>query len=344
MVLGAMVMAVAASLAQGCSRAVYEDAAGHFYTGRTMDWTEPTKAKIWAFPKGMKRDGGVGAGSLEWTSKWSSVVTSMYDIASVDGMNEKGLVGSMLYLVETDYGNEHRGDQKKLSVGAWMQYVLDSFATVPEAVSALQSDALNIIAPDLPSGDACAAHLALSDASNGSAIFEYIAGRLVIHNGSQYKVMTNSPPYDQQLALTAYWEGVGGNTFLPGTHRAADRFARLSFNLHAVPKANTPEVAVATAFSLVRSISVPLGLADPHHPNLASTRWRSVTDHTHGKYYFDSVINPSVFWVDLDNIDFTGGVQRLPWPEEDLAGDVSKKFVPSEPFPFIHPPARQLHV
>ena len=73
-------------------------------------------------------------------------------------------------------------------------------------------------------------------------------------------------------------------------------------------------------------------------------RWRSVTDHTKGKYYFDSVINPSVFWVDMENIDFTGGVQRLPWPEEDLAGDVSKKFAPSEPFPFIHPVARQLHV
>ena len=236
MVLGAMVMAVAASLAQGCSRAYYEDAAGHFYTGRTMDWTEATKAKIWAFPKNMKRDGGVGPGSLEWTSKWNSVVTSMYDMASVDGINEKGLVANLLYLVESDYGNEHRDGQKKLSVGGWLQYVLDSFATVPEAVAALQSDAVNIIAPDLPSGDAASAHLALSDASNGSAILEYISGRLVIHNGSQYKVMTNSPPYDQQLALTAYWEGVGGNTFLPGTHRAADRFARLSFNLHAVPK------------------------------------------------------------------------------------------------------------
>ena len=34
-----------------------------------------------------------------------------------------------------------------------------------------------------------------------------------------------------------YWQGVGGHTFLPGTHRAADRFARLSYNLDAVPKA-----------------------------------------------------------------------------------------------------------
>ena len=235
--LGAVVTAVVAGVAHGCSRAYYEDGTGHFYTGRTMDWQEPTKAKVWAFPKGMKRDGGVGAGSLEWTSKWNSVVTSFYDVGSVDGINEKGLVGSLLYLVETDYGSEKRGDQKKVSMGAWLQYVVDSFATVPEAVAALQADDINIIAPTLPSGDSASGHLAISDAANGSAIFEYIAGRLVIHNGSQYKVMTNSPPYDQQLALTAYWQEIGGSTFLPGTYRAADRFARLSYILHSVPKA-----------------------------------------------------------------------------------------------------------
>ena len=238
--LGAVLTAVAATIVHGCSRAYYEDAAGHFYTGRTMDWREPTKEKVWAFPQGMKRDGGVGPGSLEWTSKWSSVVTSFYDIASVDGMNEKGLVGNVLYFVESDYGSQQRHNQKKLSIGAWLQYVLDNFATVPEAVSALQADSINLVAPTLPSGEAANGHLAISDAANGSAILEYISGKLVIYHGPQYKVMTNSPSYDQQLALTAYWQGVGGQTFLPGTHRAADRFARLSYNLQAVPKVPRP--------------------------------------------------------------------------------------------------------
>lgn len=47
-----------------------------------------------------------------------------------------------------------------------------------------------------------------------------------MHHGMQYQVMTNSPSYDQQLALNAYWESLGGLTFLPGINRAADRFAR----------------------------------------------------------------------------------------------------------------------
>ena len=37
--------------------------------------------------------------------------------------------------------------------------------------------------------------------------------------------MTNSPKYDQQLALNEYWKQIGGTVMLPGTNRAADRFA-----------------------------------------------------------------------------------------------------------------------
>ena len=46
--------------------------------------------------------------------------------------------------------------------------------------------------------------------------------------------MTNSPAYDQQLALDAYWKEIGGLVFLPGTNRASDRFARASFFLSAI--------------------------------------------------------------------------------------------------------------
>jgi penicillin V acylase-like amidase (Ntn superfamily) len=69
---------------------------------------------------------------------------------------------------------------------------------------------------------------------------------------------------------------IGGVKFLPGTHRSADRFARASWNLGAAPKEKDPRLAVATVFSLIRSISVPLGLADPDRPNIAATIWRTV--------------------------------------------------------------------
>merc|ERR1711920_55196 len=139
---------------------------------------------------------------------------------------------------------------------------------------------MGMMAPDLPSGKKSGAHLSLSDAENNSAILEYIDGKLVIHEGSEFRVMTNSPSYDRQLAIKEYWEVVGGLAFLPGTHRAADRFSRLTYNLKAVPKVNTSRLAVATVFSIIRHISVPLGIKDPHKPNLASTLWRTVADHS----------------------------------------------------------------
>ena len=42
--------------------------------------------------------------------------------------------------------------------------------------------------------------------------------------------MTNSPVYEQQIALNAYWDLIGGNNMLPGTINAADRFVRLSYS------------------------------------------------------------------------------------------------------------------
>jgi len=47
-------------------------------------------------------------------------------IASADGMNEKGLVANMLWLVESEYPPfEKDGNNKGLSISAWAQYILE---------------------------------------------------------------------------------------------------------------------------------------------------------------------------------------------------------------------------
>ena len=110
------------------------------------------------------------------------------------------------------------------------QYVLDNFATVKEAVAALKEQPFTIVSDSVPGENRLATlHLSMSDASGDSAIVEYINGKQVIHHGREFQVMTNSPTFDQQLALNSYWQQIGGTTMLPGTNRAADRFARASF-------------------------------------------------------------------------------------------------------------------
>ncbi len=133
-------------------------------------------------------------------------------------MNEKGLVANVLYLVESDYGKPD-GEKPTLSIAAWGQYVLDNYATVDEAVEGLRKEPFVIIAPMLPNKVPAHGHLALSDPTGDSAIFEYLGGRLVIHHSRKYQVMTNSPAFDQQLALNVYWDQIGGLVMLPGTNR-----------------------------------------------------------------------------------------------------------------------------
>ena len=76
---------------------------------------------------------------------------------------------------------------------------------------------------------------------------------------------------------------------------------RSSWNFDAAPKEKDLRLAVAAMFSLVRTVSVPLGLADPTN-NIALTIWRIVSDTGAKRYYFDSSYSPSIFWVDIDKL------------------------------------------
>src|SRR5271167_1771056 len=272
----AAALALSTLPADACTRFVYETGNNGYIIGRSMDWAEDPGTDLWSFPKGMPRDGGAGPRSIKWTSKYGSVIASFHNVATVDGMNEAGLVANALYLVESDYGDSEASKKPLISVGAWPQYVLDNFKTVAEAVDALEKEPFAVIAPDLPGGKKAGGHVAITDASGDTAIFEYIQGKLVVHHDHKYVVMTNSPSFDQQLAINQYWKGVNGLNFLPGTISSPDRFVRMNWSVAAAPKEKDERLAVATAFSLIRSISVPLGIADPSKPNIAATIWRTV--------------------------------------------------------------------
>jgi penicillin V acylase-like amidase (Ntn superfamily) len=189
-----------------------------------------------------------------------------------------------------------------------------------------------------PDGKPGTIHLSLSDAAGDSAILEYIEGKLTIHSGLDYQVMTNSPIYSQQLALNEYWQAIGGMTMLPGTNRAADRFVRASFYINAIPQTADPIEGVAGVFSVIRNASVPMGISTSDQPNISSTIWRTVADHTHRRYFFESVRSPNVFWVNLDKLDFTAGspVKKLTLTDGSIfAGDTSDLFQPTESMQFL---------
>jgi len=329
----------AITTAEACTRGVFIGDNDTVITLRSMDWQNDIGSNIWVMPRGIERTGAAGPDSIVWTSKYGSVIASAFDAATADGMNERGLVANLLYLSESIYPNSPpEPDSKPMSISAWTQYVLDQFATVDEAVAAMKRENFYVIPVESPDGAAGTVHLSISDASGDSAVFEYVDGELTIHHGRDYKVMTNSPVYDQQLALDAYWKQIGGLTMLPGTNRAADRFARTSFYLDALPKNVDDATAVAAAFSVIRNASVPLGITTPDQPNISSTRWRSVSDQKNLRYYFESTSSPNVFWLDLDQLDFSEGapVQRLMLTDGSVyAGEAAAHLEPTKAFAFL---------
>ena len=325
--------------ANACTRVVYKGLNGTIITARSMDWKDKIPANIWIFPRGMQRNGEAGSNSLTWTSKYGSIIASSWDIAVTNGMNEKGLVANALWLTESKYPEfDINGNQKGLTISAWAQYALDNFATVDEAVTELRKEEFVIVSENIPGTDRFTAlHLALSDATGDNAIFEYIDGKLVIHHNPSYQVMTNSPTFEKQLAINTYWEGIPGSIMLPGTNRAADRFVRASYYIHAIPQTDNTRVAVASVLSVIRNVSVPFGISTKDEPNISSTRWRSVADHKNLVYYFETILTPNTFWVNMKNIDFsekTSSRKLIVGDDKTYEGDVSGLFVDSAPFKF----------
>jgi choloylglycine hydrolase len=327
-------------LAEACTRVVYLGDNGDVITARSMDWKVDVATNLWIFPRGMQRSGEAGPNSVQWTSRYGSVIATGYEVSTTDGLNEKGLAANLLWLVESEYP---KYDTRKpaMSIAIWAQYMLDNFATVDEAVKALAKEPFIVVTDAVPGESRLATlHLSLSDASGDSAIVEYIGGKQVIHHGRQYQVMTNSPIFDQQLALNAYWQQIGGTTMLPGTNRSADRYARASFYINAIPKAEDPVVALASVFSVIRNASVPFGITTPGEPNISSTRWRTVADHKRRLYFFESALTPNTFWVDLNDVDFSAGgspkkLDLGPDQRNVFAGNTAAKFVDAPPFPFL---------
>ncbi|AOY83388.2 linear amide C-N hydrolase [Moorena producens JHB] len=341
--------------AQACSRLVYDGSSNGPITARSMDWLNDPGTELWVFPKGMERDGGAGCNPITWTSKYGSIVTSSYNMGTVDGINEKGLVANLLFLTATDYGKIEPGDQT-LSIGGWGQYVLDNYATVNEAVTELQQEPFRIIPAtakdilsrklglDIPENRSqleFTLHLSLSDPSGDSAIFEYINGELKIHHGKEYNVLTNDPTFDEQLAINNNWNqlnDVVGGSFVPGSNHPSSRFIRASYYLGQMNNACLSKLLknrrneLAAALGIIRNVSDPLGLSGLA---ISTTQWRTVSDQTNLTYFFEFTKSPNVFWVEMSKLNLEEGAPVMKLENVDslsLVGEVSGEFQKAEPF------------
>lgn len=324
-----------------CTRVIWPDADGAVIVGRNMDFHKDLMTNLWKQPRGVERDDGVN-GDLTWTSKYGSVIATAFDIISVDGINEEGLAGHVLWLAESEYGTPGES-RTKLSQAVWMQYFLDNFATVAEAVEWIEKTDVQVVQMmDPTGGKPPAIHLALDDATGDSCIIEYVDGEPKVYHSRDYRVMTNSPTYDQQLELVKKISGLGGDDPLPGSTLATDRFARASYYVGRLNQPTSQLEAIASMFSVIRNAAQPFRTPDPGKPDASQTIWQTVTDLTNKRYVFESTTRPNIVWVDLDDLDFSEGSPQLKLDldsdlslEGGLSGKVSDKFEDKGPMTFL---------
>jgi penicillin V acylase-like amidase (Ntn superfamily) len=293
-----------------------------------MDWFQDTKTVLALRPRGAVRQSApTDPNGWEWTSKYGSIVALMYGVVAVDGLNEVGLQVSGLYLVESDYGVRDVA-RPGIDLENFIQFFLDSFSTAAEAAAWIESSDMQLIEVSL-GGKPGTGHIALADPTGDSVIIEFLDGKAVVHHGPEYTVMTNSPPYDEQLQLRERYLGLGGDLPLPGGTDSPDRFARATFYSEHLPATGDPRIAAASVLSVMRNASAPFGTVDPTRPNISTTLWRTVADLSRLVYFYESSLSPSLVWVSFADVSFESGPELLLdlVTEPDRAGNQAASFV-----------------
>lgn len=315
--------------------------------GRNMDWGDDMKEKLWVFPAGLKRKSDVKGKAVEWVSKYGSIATIVYDQATSDGMNEKGLAVHANWLAKSYYG-ERDESKPGLDCNRALQYFLDNFATVKEVVEYFKNnqDMQLVESAIAKNGNTVPikCHLAIEDAQGESLIVEYLeinghVERKIYYSGDlpelylkycndldipadkkeeykanylkAYNVLTNDPPFKEQLeTLKKYKDfGFGGELKLPGDTDASARFVRGAYYLINLPQPNNQREAIAHLLSVMRSTAQPFRKPQPgsNAPYASSTRWRTVAACTEKLYMYESSVNPTLIWLDANKLDFKEG-------------------------------------
>lgn len=315
-----------------CTRIFWSDNPVAKVVARTMDWAVTDEPQLWALPRGACRSGGL-AGSVQWESRFASVALSFFDSGTVDGLNERGLAAHLLYLDDAGYAAPTA--RPVIGNTNWAQWVLDNFATVADAVDAMQELSIASVAVR---GEHLGSHLALEDDTGDSAIVEPLGGRLVIHHGPEYQVMANSPTYDEQLANLHRYRPFGGDLPLPGDIFSADRFVRATYFLGHLPEPTTYSEAVAGVVHIAGNVAVPPG-APYDDVGVYPTWWTAAADLDARTFYFWGRLSPSVIWVDMERLDLTEGtpIRRLDPEDPTLQGDVTDAFHTSAGLPYQLP-------
>jgi len=300
-----------------CTWFVFQNDLKHTFIGRSMEWPGELQGVMSIVP----RDYEMGAAKKFKTKHGFAGIshTGMFS----DGLNEYGLACSALWLAESKYQDK---TENGIHVGDVVGYVLGNFKTVDEAVTffketPLYSGKVSVMNDILPTF-----HFSVTDPSGRSVVVEVIDGKTNIHK-NKVGVMTNDPPYDEQLKIWSKYEGkpLNEESFEAFDYSPEGRFCRVAAMNVTQEKVPTDAAAVNRAWSMLNTVDIPKGILywrwvndDPQFKSYAV-----VGDLNNRVYYVRTYDNYDIRKVDLAKIDFA----RIPFQSAHIFGEANYKDV-----------------
>ncbi|MFV8458759.1 linear amide C-N hydrolase [Vibrio owensii] len=308
-----------------CSRISWNTKEYGTFISRTEDWNN-TMPAIEVHPRGMHYDKSPEHAS--WTSKYTSITFTIFGDVTIEGFNEAGLSAGALSLSEESNGK--RTDKKKVDNDKFVNFILDNYATVNEAIEGVKGIELYQININ---GKKLAGHYHISDNSGDNVVIEMIDGKIKFYHNENYNVLTNSPTFDKQIeSWNSFKKRAGENInsstlMVPGNTSSSQRFIRNKFFQKQLKQPNGYLNGIAKLSSTIYVMPMNIAKLDPE-ANIHGTEFiasYSLEEKlVHVRYQNEDAF--SHFYVSLDKLN-DGNFYRLDIDRNaNLFGDVAKKF------------------
>lgn len=307
--------------------------------GRTMEFGFQLQSDLIVIPRNSEFF-GTGAKNTKgatWKSKYGVVGLNGFDQSIIlDGMNEKGMTGGVLYFPGyASYTTPENADAKK-SIAPWefLTWALTNFDNVADVKKSIHEiQVVSVEQADLKAVPPL--HYVLHDAKGGILVIEPINGKLVATD-NPFGVMTNSPPFDwhvmnlgnyvklspaQPPAIKPFGQKVdpigfgAGFLGMPGDGTPPSRFVRaLAYSSTVVPAKNADE-NVRLAEHILHNFDIPLGsVRESTAPNsyMEYTQWSTIGDISNQRFYFSTYQYQPLRMIDLKMVNFNqSGITKI---------------------------------
>ena len=279
--------------------------------GKSYDWTV-VDGLVVVNKRGIAKEALVGdENPARWVSTYGSVTFNQYGREfPMSGVNEAGLVVELMWLEETEYPAPD--ERAAVDCLQWVQYMLDTCATVEEVVAA--QDKVRVYADS-----AAPLHYLLADPLGDRAAVEFLAGETVIHTGEALPAPAlANDPYEHDLAFwLEHKDALPNDAALEGV-ASEKRFARAAA---AVDLYDFIFMDSATAADYAAGV-----LDDVASPEYS--QWRIVYDIKNGRVYWRTRENMETRWFKPAAFDYS---PATPVKVFDMnaagGGDVTEEFV-----------------